>query len=110
MTALTTFLLLALGCWALKVLLVAVIPGERLPESVRQALRHLPPAVLAAILVAGVVGTVHGDNLPAMGFAVASVVLIGVVYRWTGRLLLAIGLACASVGVIDLVVMPGVVG
>ena len=107
MTALAAFLLLALGCWTLKVLFVAVVPGDRLPASVRQGLRHLPPAVLAAIVVAGAAGTVHGDSLPAIIASVGAVVVIGAVYRWTGRLLLAIGLACMSVALIDLVLLPG---
>jgi branched-subunit amino acid transport protein len=105
-TALTTLLLLALGCWVLKVLFVAVVPGERLPAGVRAGLEHLPPAVLAALVASTAMAAVRGDTTAIGLAALAGLVLAGVVYRATGRLVLGIGTACAAVVLIDLVLVP----
>jgi hypothetical protein len=78
-TALTTLLLLALGCWVLKVRFVAA------------------STAMAAV---------RGDTTAIGLAALAGLVLAGVVYRATGRLVLGIGTACAAVVLIDLVLVP----
>ena len=105
MTALATLLLLGLACWALKVLFVAVVPGDRLPRGIRNALEHLPPAVLAAIVASTATATLRGDAAPQAVVAVLALLVVGIVHRGTGRLVLAIGIACATVAFLDLVLV-----
>ena len=55
-----TLLTCAAATWFLRVVLITVLPADRLPARVRDALPHVAPAVLAA-LIAG--GLVRGDGL-----------------------------------------------
>ena len=101
-----TLLLLGIGCWLLKVLFVAVVPAERLPDRLRAALDHLPPAVLAALVVSSAATAVRGDAARTVAVAVAALVVVGLVHRRGRRLLVAIGIACAAVVLVDLVLTP----
>ena len=51
MTAVLTLFGGAVASYLLRVLLLAVVPAERLPARVREALPHVGPAVLAALIV-----------------------------------------------------------
>jgi branched-subunit amino acid transport protein len=62
-TAVTALLVGAALTWLLRVGLIAVVPAERLPAPVREALPHAGPAVLAALVVGALV---HGGGLPAL--------------------------------------------
>ena len=46
----TAMLILGAVCWVFRILLIALVPAERLPTTVRQSLGHLPPAVLGALV------------------------------------------------------------
>jgi len=45
----------ALATFAIRLSFIALVPPDRLPESVRRALRLVPPAVLSAIILPAVV-------------------------------------------------------
>lgn len=53
----------AVATYALRVVLITVIPAHRLPAALRRALAHLAPAALAALVVTALVG--H-RGLPAL--------------------------------------------
>jgi branched-subunit amino acid transport protein len=55
-----TLLACVVASWCLRVVLITVLPADRLPCRLREALPHVAPAVLAA-LIAG--SLVHGDGL-----------------------------------------------
>jgi branched-subunit amino acid transport protein len=63
MTALLTLFGGAVATYVLRVLLLAVVPADRLPGWVREALPHVGPAVLTALIVGAVV---HQGGLPAL--------------------------------------------
>ncbi|WP_181783074.1 AzlD domain-containing protein [Pseudonocardia pini] len=53
----------AAATYLLRVLLVAVVPADKLPAWVREALPHVGPAVLAALIVGSLV---HQGGIPAL--------------------------------------------
>jgi branched-subunit amino acid transport protein len=53
----------AAATYALRVVLITVVPAHRLPAALRRALAHLAPAALAALIATAVVG--H-RGLPAL--------------------------------------------
>ena len=105
MTALVAALLLAAVCWVLRVLLVALVPADRLPASVQDSLQYLAPAVLASLVTVALVGAVRDTTLlPALlmlgGMAVAAVLV-----RRTGSLALAVGIGASVALVVDLLLI-----
>jgi branched-subunit amino acid transport protein len=105
MTALLAMVLLGAGSWLLRVMFILVVPAERIPPKVREALGHLPPAVLAALVAVEASAAASGDD-PAIGAVVAaSVLAIGLTARLTGSLLLAVLLGGAAALLIDLVLL-----
>lgn len=83
-----TLLACVVASWVLRVLLVAVLPAERLPSRVRKVLPHVAPAVLAA-LVAGHLARGSPDPLVGLSSLVVPtpthLALLGaglVAWRW----------------------------
>ena len=105
MTALVAALLLAAVCWVLRVLLVVVVPADRLPGSVQDSLQYLAPAVLASLVTVELVGAVQDTAvLPALlmlgGMAVAAALV-----RRTGSLALSVGIGATVALVVDLLLV-----
>jgi branched-subunit amino acid transport protein len=50
-TALLAFGVGAAATWLFRVLFIALVPADKLPTTVRQALPHIGPAVMAALIV-----------------------------------------------------------
>jgi branched-subunit amino acid transport protein len=105
MTALVAALLLAAVCWVLRILLVVVVPADRLPASVQDSLQYLAPAVLASLVTVELTGAVRDSALlPALlmlgGTAVAAAWV-----RRTGSLALAVGIGASVALVIDLLLV-----
>jgi len=53
----------ALATWLLRVSFLTLLPADRLPAQLRQALRHIGPAALGALIVSSLVGQ---GGLPAL--------------------------------------------
>lgn len=101
-TALIAALLLAAACWVLRVLLVAVLPADRLPTSLQDSLPYLAPAVLASLVASELVDAVRDTALlpsllmlGAMGFA-------ALLARRTGSLPLAVAIGASAALLVDL--------
>lgn len=70
--------------YGLRMVFLAIVPASRLPEQIRQALRFVPPAVLAGIAIPQLVVKEAGPTLnPAdpQQLAGAAAILIGVLLR-----------------------------
>lgn len=105
MTALVAALLLAAVCWVLRVLLVVVVPADRLPGSVQESLEHLAPAVLASLVTVELVGAVRDTELlPALLMLVGMAAAAALVRR-TGSLALAVGVGASLALVVDLLLI-----
>ena len=103
LTTMTAMLLLAATCWLFRLMLIVVVPAERLPERARDALAHLAPAVLAALVAVESDAAVRGSDLATALLVVGAVVLIGTAVRITHSLGLAIALGLGAALLIDLV-------
>ena len=107
MMMLCALLLLAAGCWLLRVLFIVVVPAERLHPHAHEALDHVAPAVLAALVVVEASAATAGDGPAIAGAVFASLLAVGLVARLTGSLLLAVLLGGAAALLIDLVLAVG---
>ena len=105
MTPMVAMLLLGGVCWVFRVLFIVLVPAERLPRRCRDALGHLAPAVLAALVAVETGAVVHGDSVSTTGLVVGAVLLIGIAVRLTGSLALAIAAGLATTLVVDLLVL-----
>ena len=65
--------------YALRIALITVLPASRLPDVVRDSLRHVGPAVLAALVTASVYAA-PGDE-PIWPFLVATAAAVAVAAR-----------------------------
>jgi branched-subunit amino acid transport protein len=104
-TALTAMLTLALVCWVFRILLIVIVPAQRLPRRALEGLRHLAPAVLAALVAVETDAAGRGDDLRTAGLVLGTVVLIMLAVRLTGSLLLAIAIGLGAALLLDLVVL-----
>lgn len=104
MTTIIAMLVLALACWLLRVLFIAVVPAERLPLGFRAALDHLAPAVLAALIAVEIDSATREESAQVVALVLATVVAIAVAARLTRSLGLAIALSIGATLFIDLVV------
>jgi len=100
-TALALMALLALACWLLRVLFVLVVPAERLPVRLQHGLGQLAPAVLAALVVAELTGSVQDADPLAATVLVGSMVVAAVAVRITHSLGLAITVGLVGALVVD---------
>ena len=81
--------------WLLRVSLIAVFPASRLPAVVHDSLRHVGPAVLAALVTA----SLHSapDGAAPWPFLAAAVAAAAVAWRWRSTVAtVAVGLAVLS--------------
>jgi branched-subunit amino acid transport protein len=103
----TVVAMVALGavCWVFRILLIVLVPAERLPRRVRDGLGHLAPAVLAALVAVELDSVAGGDDPLTAALVLASAGLVAVAARLTGSLTLAIGVGLGAALLIDLVVL-----
>ena len=105
MTTLVAMLILAAVCWVFRILLIALVPAERLPTTVRQALGHLPPAVLGALVAVDAAAASRASDPLTAVLVIGSLVLVGLAVRLTGSLVLGIGIGVVAALVIDLLIL-----
>ena len=105
MTAFVAALLLAAVCWVLRVLLVAVVPADRLPTSVQDSLQYLAPAVLASLVAVEMVGAVRDTALLPTLVILAGMGVAFAVVRRTGSLALAVAVGASVALVVDLLLL-----
>jgi branched-subunit amino acid transport protein len=105
MTAVIAMVALAAVCWLFRVTFVVLVPAERLPARVREALGHLAPAVLAAMVAVEADAASRGDGPAIAALVLGSVLVIGVVVHRTRSLVLAIALGAVATLLIDVVVL-----
>jgi branched-subunit amino acid transport protein len=105
MTGLVAMVLLAVASYVLRVLFVLLVPAEKLPGAIRDALGHLPPAVLGALVSVEVAGAVRGLDLAAAAFLLATLLTAGVAVRLTGSMGLGVSIGLVGALLIDLVLV-----
>jgi branched-subunit amino acid transport protein len=98
-------LLLGAVCWIFRIMLIALVPADRLPRTVRQALGQLAPAVLAALVAVDADAATRGSDALTAVLVVGSLVMAGLAVRLTGSLLLGIGVGIGAALVIDLLIL-----
>jgi branched-subunit amino acid transport protein len=104
-TVLVAMLLLGAVCWIFRIMLIALVPADRLPRTVRQALGQLAPAVLAALVAVDADAAARGSDVLTAVLVVGSLVMAGLAVRLTGSLLLGIGVGIGAALVIDLLIL-----
>jgi len=104
MNDMIVLLVLAAATWLLRIGLLVLVPASRLPTGVRASLEHLAPAVLAAILVVDLSGSlrVAGSWLDWI-LTLAAAALIAAVASRSRSLATPAIVALAAVIVIDVV-------
>ena len=105
MTPLLAMACLAGASWMLRALFIIVVPAERLPQVVRDALTHLAPAVLAALVTVEVVGASAGLEPIRLVLLVGSVLLAAVAVRLTGSMGLAVAIGLGAALLLDVVLV-----
>ena len=104
MTGIAPILLLALGCWLLRALFIALIEEVHLPPRVRLALAHLPPAILGALVALGVATSPSGgDDAGTTAAALLCIAVIAVVAYVRPSLTVSAALGLVSIVLVDLV-------
>ena len=103
MTGFAPIFLLAVGCWLLRIVFIALIPGERLPPRVSSLLGQLAPAVLAALVSVEITSAARGDNPGTTVTGLACLTGIAVVARFRPSLTISAGLGLTTIVLLDLV-------
>ncbi|TWD82781.1 branched-subunit amino acid transport protein AzlD [Kribbella amoyensis] len=101
--AVVSMVLLAGVCWVFRIAFVTLLPAERLPQTLRSALEHLAPAVLASMIAVEILGFFrHTSSGDAVEVA-AAIVIIAAVARLTRSLWLVSVVGLGLVAVLDLI-------
>jgi branched-subunit amino acid transport protein len=100
MTVLLLVLASTLVTWGLRVLLIGVVPADRLPARLQAVLDDVAPIVLAAMLATTVVA---GGGRAALTSPTTFAVLAGAIVAWrTGHLVGTVATAVAAAGLASL--------
>ena len=105
MNGLSYLLLVATSCWLLRLTFIVFVPRERLPARFTNTLGQAAPAVLAALISAGVVQAIRGDRQDVQVVAVGCLVGIAAVAAARRSLALSAGLGLAAALLIDLLLV-----
>jgi branched-subunit amino acid transport protein len=105
MTAVLAMVALGAVCWVMRALFIVLVPAEVLPSSVREALTHLAPAVLAALVATELVGAADGLDAARTAVLLVAVVLAGLAVRLTGSGGLAIAIGLGAAVLLDVVLV-----
>ena len=96
---------LAFVSWLMRALFIVLVPAGRLPQSLRDALTHLAPAVLAALVAVEVVGAARGLHGIQLAMLLGSVMLAAIAVKLTDSLGLAIGIGLGAAVLLDVVLV-----
>jgi branched-subunit amino acid transport protein len=102
MTEVVSLAAVAVACWLFRITFVLVVPAERLPERVQQALTYLAPAVLAGMVAVELTSVVSPSDLTGSGLSFAALALVALVAYRSRSLTLAVCVGLAAVLAIDL--------
>lgn len=105
MTTVVAMVMLAAVCWVFRILLIVLVPAERLPAQVKDGLTHLAPAALAALVAVEADAAARGSSGTATAVVIGALLAAGLAVRLTGSLLLAIGIGAGAALVLDLLVL-----
>ena len=105
MTPLLAMACLAGASWVLRAMFIVMVPAERLPQALRDALTHLAPAVLAALVTVEVAGAADGLDPVRVTLLVGAVLLAAVAVRVTGSLGLAVAIGLGAALLLDVVLV-----
>jgi branched-subunit amino acid transport protein len=105
MTTLAAALLLAVACFVLRVLPVAVLPADRLPTTMQESLHYLAPAVLASLVTVEMVDAVRATALLPSLLMVVGMALAALLVHRTGSLALTVGVGATVALVVDLLLL-----
>jgi branched-subunit amino acid transport protein len=93
---------LGLLCWVLRATFVLLVPADRLPAVVAQALNHLAPAALASIIAVELTSAVEVSDLAAALQSLGVVAVAATVAMLTRSLTWTVLAGIAAVLVVDL--------
>lgn len=103
MSPLMAFVVVGAASWLLRIGFLVLLPVHRLPEAVRSALDHLPPAVLASIVAADLSAVLTGGASAGSSAVTVLVTAVVAAVAWmTRNLAITALLALVAVAVIDL--------
>ncbi len=105
MTATLAMLGLGAACWVMRSLFILLVPAERLPAAVRDALQYLAPAVLAALVASELTDGAQGLALGGAVVLVGSMALAAVLVRLTGSLGLSVATGLGAAILLDVVLV-----
>jgi branched-subunit amino acid transport protein len=105
MNGLAYLLVVAVGCWLLRLTFIVFVPPDRLPPRLSGSLTHAVPAVLAALVSAGVVQTMRADRPGVQVVALGCLTGIAAVAAARRSLALSAGLGLATALLIDLLLV-----
>jgi branched-subunit amino acid transport protein len=74
---------LGLACWVLRTMFVLIVPADRLPITVAQALQHLAPAALSSIIAVELITVVDPSDPTSTLESVGVVLAAGAVATLT---------------------------
>jgi branched-subunit amino acid transport protein len=107
MSGFAPILVLAVACWLIRLMFIVFVPAERLPGRITDALGHVAPAVLAALVSVETVGLAR-QGTTAVGLAsVGCVAAVAVVAQRRPSLTISAALGLVAVLLLDLVVGRG---
>lgn len=93
----------AAGTYALRLSFIGLLPPDRLPARLYQSLRFVPPAVLAALILPGLVGSGATLNLSPPNPRVIAGLLAGLIAWRTHNSWLAIAAGMATLWILSAV-------
>jgi len=99
---LTAVVALGLACWVLRTIFVLMVPADRLPAPVAQALQHLAPAALASIIAVELIGVVDLSNPTSTLQSVGVVLVAGAVAKLTRSMTWTVLAGVVAVLAVDL--------
>ena len=102
MPELLAMLTLAVLCWLFRITFVLLVPPDRLPTRVQEALTYLAPAVLGAIATVELIGVVSAADPTGSALAVAAMGLVALVAYRFRNLSLTVLIGLLAVLAIDL--------
>jgi len=104
MSAWMSMLMLAAACWVFRITFINLVPADRLPGTVTDALGFLAPAVIAGIVGTEMVDLVSRDTQSGSGLLIVGASALAVIaYRTRSLAITTIG-GLVVVGLLDLVI------
>jgi branched-subunit amino acid transport protein len=105
MTGLVAVVLLAAASWLVRLSFIVLVPAHRLPRRFTAALRHVSPAMLAALVSVQTVGVMRGESATSGLAVLGCLAAIAAVARRRPSLTVSAGLGIAAVVLLDVVLV-----